>query len=126
MVRRVNYNSTADSHRDRVMIHSIMLALGLLCAVDALPEARVVVSDGAAAVEIVGLDKALLAAIREAKPTAAELSKACKLVVGEGKPKEIASRPGVAGTWSVTETTIRFEPQFALVPGVKYLIACDP
>jgi hypothetical protein len=44
--------------------------------------------------------------------------------VVEGTPEEIGARPGVAGTWSVTANAIRFEPQFKLLPGIKYMITC--
>jgi hypothetical protein len=109
------------------MIAHTLLTLGfLLHAADAKPEARIVpAKNGAAFVEIIGIDKATLAAIAAANPTAAELAKACKLVVGEGKPDEIAARPGISGTWSLTDKAIRFEPQFSLVPGVRYRLTCD-
>ena len=79
------------------------------------PEVRAVAISGE--VEIVGLDKPTLATPK--------LAKSCKLVVEEGTPEEIAKRPAVAGNWSVTENALRFEPQFPLVPGLKYRITID-
>jgi hypothetical protein len=65
-------------------------------------------------VEITGVDSG-----------AADVAKSCKLLVAGGSADEIAKRPAVAGTWSVKDGTIRFEPRFALAPGVKYLIVCE-
>lgn len=93
------------------------LALLLLTAADA-PQVRVV----AGIVEIAGVEKD---ALRELKALGLGLSKACKLVVGEGTPEEIAKRQAVAGTWTISENALRFEPQFPLVPGVKYQIRID-
>lgn len=89
-----------------------MFALSLLLLTHAQPpELKVVVVDGNP--EVRGL----------AAPTAA-LAKSCKLVV-DGTPEELAKRPAVTGTWSIAGKSIRFEPQFPLVPGVKYRIMGD-
>lgn len=91
-----------------------------------LPDAKVVPTKSGepAAVELAPIDKDVLTALREAKLTAEEWSKYCKVVVAKGKPAEVGARPGVAGSWSVTADAIRFEPQFPLVPGIEYLITC--
>jgi hypothetical protein len=47
-------------------------------------------------------------------------------VVDGGTPEELAAKPPVAGEWSVAGDVLRFEPQFPLVPGVKYRVFCDP
>ncbi|HXD86236.1 MAG TPA: hypothetical protein VN641_07065 [Urbifossiella sp.] len=103
------------------MLSQAMLLLALTAAAD--PQAKMAAArvGDPAAVEIVGLAPKLLEAIRAAKPTAAELAKACRLTVGAAKADGVA----VAGTWSVAANGLRFEPQFPLVPGVKYKIACD-
>ena len=80
---------------------------------------------GEAFVEVGGFDPAVLAAVRDAKPTAPELAAACKCVVAEGTAEEVAARPPMAGTWSVAESALRFDPTFPLRPGVKYRVSGD-
>jgi hypothetical protein len=75
-------------------------------------------------VEITGIDKAHLTALSDAKPSAEEWAKVARLVV-DGTPEELAKRPPVAGSWSVAGGALRFEPQFPLLPGVKYRVFCD-
>ncbi len=77
------------------------------------------------AVEISGFDKTYFTAITEAKVTAAEWPKVARLVVDTGTPEEVAKKSPVAGEWSVKGDALRFEPQFPLVPGVKYRVFCD-
>src|SRR5689334_4035754 len=76
-------------------------------------------------VEVTGIAKEALADLAEAKLTADEWPKVARLVVDSGTPEEVAKKPPVAGTWSVTTGALRFEPQFALAPGVKYRVFCD-
>jgi hypothetical protein len=76
-------------------------------------------------VEITGIDKVTLTAIAEAKLTADEWAKVARLVVDAGTPEEVAKKPPIAGTWTVTAEALRFEPQFPLVPGGKYRVFCD-
>jgi hypothetical protein len=76
-------------------------------------------------VEITGLDRTVLDALTEAKPSSEEWVKVARLVV-DGTPAELAKRQPVAGAWSVANGALRFEPLFPLVPGVKYRIFCDP
>ena len=38
---------------------------------------------------------------------------------------DVAEKPSVAGSWSVAVDGLKFEPQFPLVPGVKYRAFCD-
>ncbi len=77
------------------------------------------------AVEIVGLAEADLAALAAAKLDAAEWPKVARLVVEGKSDEETAKKPPVAGAWAVTGEALRFEPQFPLVPGVKYRVFCD-
>src|SRR4051812_19904834 len=105
-------------------------ALAILCTVFAAeprPHAAKLVTPkaGEASVEVGGFDPPVLTAVRDAKPTAAELAAACRLVVAEGTAEEIAARPAMAGTWSVTDAALRFEPTFPLRPGVKYRVSGD-
>ena len=43
------------------------------------------------------------------------------MVVAGGTEKELLARPPLAGSYSLTDTGIRFEPQFPLVPGRDYV-----
>ena len=75
-------------------------------------------------VEITGLDKPPLTALADAKLSAGEWGKVVRFVV-DGTPEEVAKRPAVAGVWSAAGGVLKFEPQFPLVPGVKYRVFCD-
>jgi hypothetical protein len=89
-----------------------MVALALLLVSFLEPPGlRVTVADGV--VVITGYESPTL-----------ERAKSCKIQV-DGTAEELAKRPAVAGTWSVKGGAIRFEPQFALVPGVQYRITGD-
>lgn len=90
----------------------MMYALALLLLTHSAPaEPRVVAT--VAEVRIEGLDKAT-----------PEVAKSCRLMV-DGTAEELAKRPAVAGVWSVAGKSLRFEPQFPLVPGVTYRITGD-
>jgi hypothetical protein len=108
-----------------------MYALAIFCALllDARPPvARIVVTKpgNSAVIEITGIgNEHTLADVREAKLTAAELAQVCTVKVAGGSMEELAQRLAVAGTWSVTEKAIRFEPQFPLSPGLDYRVECD-
>ncbi len=88
-----------------------LLAILLSLPVAAQPEVRAVILNGT--VEIVGLPA-----------VTAELAKSCRFVV-DGTDAELAKLPAVAGTWSVVGKSLRFDPQFPLVPGVAYRITGD-
>jgi len=107
-----------------VFLLSLAFALSLRAA--DVPQVKLVTLKPGepAVIDLTGIDKEVLAVLREAKLPQDEWAKYCKVVVDEGTPEEIGARPGVAGTWSVTADAIRFEPQFKLLPGVKYLITC--
>ncbi|HUR55821.1 MAG TPA: hypothetical protein VMZ71_16915, partial [Gemmataceae bacterium] len=79
-----------------------------------------------AGVEVTGISKDALAKLKAAKLDASEWARLFRVVVSEGTADEIAARPSVAGTFSVTETAIRFEAQFPLTPGVKYRAMFHP
>lgn len=76
----------------------------------------------AAVVEITGIPKGQLAALAGAKLTAEEWPRVTRLVVDRGTLEEVAKKPPVAGEWSVAGDVLKFEPQFPLVPGVKYRV----
>jgi hypothetical protein len=80
-------------------------------------------STDAPVVEISGLDKTDLASLAGAKLSEEEWAKVARLVV-DTEAADLATRPGVAGAWSVGADGLRFEPQFPLVPGVNYRAIC--
>lgn len=107
-----------------------VVALSLLAlafpARAAEPEAKLVAAKpGDPPAVVVALDKAQLAALAGAKPTADEFAKGARLVVAEGTPDEVAKRQAVAGDWSATADGLRFEPLFPLAPGTKYRVFID-
>jgi hypothetical protein len=80
----------------------------------------------AAVVEVAGVNRDALARLKGANLVPAEWAMILKLVVADGTPEEVAARPPVAGDYSVAGEVIRFEPQFPLVPGVRYRATFDP
>jgi hypothetical protein len=78
-----------------------------------------------AAVYVTGLDKASLAALAEAKLTAAEWPKVARLVIDEATLADAHKKPPIAGEWSVAGDALKFEPQFPLVPGKRYRVLGD-
>ena len=64
-----------------------------------------------ACVEVTGLDSATLSRLRDHPPT----NWAATLAVFVGD-----SRTPILGSYSVTNTVLRFEPRFAFTPGLKY------
>jgi hypothetical protein len=100
----------------------------LLSAADAAPTIRLTPAkpDRPAAIEVAGLGESAVAAIRKAGLTDDTWPAVLRVVVAEGTAEEIASRPAVAGSYSVTDAAICFEPQFPFVPGVKYQVTFDP
>jgi hypothetical protein len=71
------------------------------------------------AVEVV-LPKEAVAKLKAANPTAKEWPDILRVVVAGGTAEEERTRTPLAGTHTLTETGIRFEPQFPLVPGREY------
>jgi hypothetical protein len=90
-----------------------MNALALLLLISATDEPQIRAKSANGFVEVVGLPAAT-----------EEAAKRCRIVV-DGTAEELAKRPAVAGTWSVAGQLLRFEPQFPLVPGVRYRITGD-
>jgi hypothetical protein len=70
-------------------------------------------------VEIAGLPKDTIA--RLARLSAKEWGPIFRVVVAGGTEQELLARPPLAGAYMVTETGVRFEPQFPLVPGREYV-----
>ncbi|VTS02157.1 Uncharacterized protein OS=Singulisphaera acidiphila (strain ATCC BAA-1392 / DSM 18658 / VKM B-2454 / MOB10) GN=Sinac_5380 PE=4 SV=1 [Gemmata massiliana] len=106
---------------------TLSLLTSALSAIGADPQAKLVSTKPGAppTVEIVGIEKSSLAALAAAKLTADEWPKAARLVVDEGSADEVAKKPPVAGSWSITADALKFDPLFPLVPGTKYRVFCD-
>jgi hypothetical protein len=106
----------------RVFI-SFVVALALPLAVRAAdsPTIKLVALKPGAppVVEIAGLPKDTIA--RLAKLSAKEWGPIFRVVVAGGTDQELLARPPLAGAYMVTETGVRFEPQFPLVPGREYV-----
>ncbi len=76
---------------------------------------------GAAAVEVTGFPKAKHAQLKATPPTDREWHAIFRVVVAGGTKEEFLARPALAGRYTLTETGVKFEPQFALVPGRDYV-----
>lgn len=72
-----------------------------------------------AAAEVVGLGPTALAALAGAKLSAAEWGKVARVAVDR------PDAPALGGAWSVAGGALRFEPDFPLLPGVKYRVVVD-
>ena len=73
------------------------------------------------AVEVIGLPKEMHARLKAGKPTEKEWHAIFRVVVAGGTNEEVLARPAMAGTYTLTDTGARFEPQFPLVPGREYV-----
>jgi hypothetical protein len=76
---------------------------------------------GDAAVEVRNLPKELLGKLKSGKPTDREWHAVFRVVVAGGTNEELLARPPLAGTYTLTATGARFDPQFPLVPGRDYV-----
>jgi len=72
-------------------------------------------------VEVRGLPEEMLARIKSAQLTAKDWAPIFRVVVSGGTNEELLSRPPLAGDYTITETGVRFNPQFPLVPGREYV-----
>jgi hypothetical protein len=72
---------------------------------------------------VTGLPKETLA--RFGRLSARERVRVFRVVVAGGTEAEQLARPPLAGSYSQSETGLRFEPQFPLVPGRNYLAILD-
>jgi hypothetical protein len=81
-----------------------------------------------AVVEVSGLPKEMLTRVKAAKMTEKEWHPIFRVVVAGGSREEVLARPAIAGTYTLTDTGVRFEPQYAFVPGREYvaILSTDP
>ena len=77
-------------------------------------------------VEVTGLPKEALDRLRRANLDAKQWCNVFRVVVAGGTADEFAKRLPVAGSYAVTETGIRFTPQFPLAPGREYRAILHP
>lgn len=72
-------------------------------------------------VEVRDLPKAMHAKLKAGKPTDKEWNSVFRVVVAGGTNEELLARPAISGTYTLTETGARFDPQFPFVPGREYV-----
>ena len=70
-------------------------------------------------VEVIGLSDAQLRAVRAAALTDEQWARLFRVAVSD-------TAPGMLGTYSVTDSELRFTPQFELDPGRPYVVRFDP
>jgi hypothetical protein len=106
---------------------ALLLLTSVMPATGAEPAVKLVSTNPGdpPAVVITGIATADLDALTGAKLAVDEWPKVARLVVDDGKPDEVAKKPPMAGGWWVKDNALRFDPQFPLVPGVKYRVFCD-
>jgi len=106
--------------RHLVCLLFVVAGASAVCAADPNKIKLVSVKPGDSPVVEVTLPKETVARLKLAKLTAKQWPEMFRVVVAGGKQEEVLARPPLAGTWSVIDTGIRFEPQFPLVPGLEY------
>ena len=101
----------------------IVLALALPLPATEPPSIRLVTPRPGAepVLEVSGLPKGTIARLKESKPTTRAWTALFRVVVSGGAEAELQARPPLAGSYSLTDTGVRFEPQFPLVPGREYV-----
>lgn len=72
-------------------------------------------------IELSGLPKERRAQLKAMNLTAKEWHPVFRVVVAGGTQEELLARPPLAGTYTLTDTGVRFDPQFPLVPGREYV-----
>jgi hypothetical protein len=108
------------------MRHLLCLSLTLTLAptlrADERPSVGLVTpKGGATVVEVIGLPKEMHARLKAAKLADKDWHPIFRVVVAGGTNEELLARPAMAGSYTLTATGARFEPQFALVPGREYV-----
>jgi len=105
------------------LLASVLLAAPVvLVAADDQPRpALVTPKEGPAVVEVRELPPELYARMKAARPRASDWHPVFRVVVAGGTPQEVLARPPVAGTYTLTQAGVRFEPQFPFVPGREYV-----
>jgi len=79
-----------------------------------------------AAVEVTGLPKETIAKLKKLDLDSKQWSQIFRVVVAGGKTEEVLARLPIAGSYQLTDSGIRFDPQFPLVPGREYRAFLHP
>src|SRR5579872_983120 len=107
----------------------VPLTLALAIAISAAEPPKIGLSIGkpgeSASVEVTGLPKETIARLKSAKLDNKQWPKVFRVVIAGGKPEEVRARLPMAGTYTLTDSGIRFEPQFPLVAGREYRAFLD-
>ncbi|HEV3384079.1 MAG TPA: hypothetical protein VG097_04650 [Gemmata sp.] len=77
-------------------------------------------------VEVTGLPKETIARLKNANLENKQWPGVFRVVVAGGKAEEVLARLPIAGTYTLTDSGIRFAPQFPLVPGREYRALLNP
>ncbi|MBA4188546.1 MAG: hypothetical protein C0467_11120 [Planctomycetaceae bacterium] len=102
---------------------SLLIALSPALFADERPSVGVTATKpGAPAiVEVRGLPREMLTRLKAAQLTPKEWAPIFRVVVAGGTNDELLARTPLAGTYTLTDTGVRFDPQFPLVPGREYI-----
>jgi hypothetical protein len=103
---------------------SLSVTLALVLALQAQEPAIKLVTTKpgeAPVVEVSGLAKETIDQLKKQKFSDKQWREIFRVVVAGGSDEELQARPPLAGTYSITDAGIRFEPQFPLVPGQSYI-----
>ncbi|HKQ73303.1 MAG TPA: Ig-like domain-containing protein [Blastocatellia bacterium] len=77
-------------------------------------------SPGKVAVEVSGLSADVIKRLRQSKRTLAEWQRLLAVYAGEGEKIGVSNLPPMLGVYRVESNLLRFDPQFALEPGLTY------
>jgi hypothetical protein len=107
---------------------SLTLALTLTLTAAEPPKIALVIDKpgNPAAVEVTGLSKETITRLKNAMLDNKQWPEVFRVVVAGGKDEEVRARLPIAGTRTLTDSGIRFEPQFPLVPGREYRAIFHP
>jgi len=90
------------------------------------PAIRLIELPGGGRVVEARVSEEVAARLKATPPTPKEWNAILRLIVAGGTADEMAQRPPVVGTYTVEPAAIRFEPQFTVVPGLKYQATFSP
>lgn len=107
----------------RLICLSIALALAPALKADERPSVGLTSAKAGESpgVEVAALPKDLHAKAKADKFTDKQWHPFIRVVVGGGTQEDVLNRPAMAGTYTLTATGVRFDPQFPLVPGREYV-----
>jgi hypothetical protein len=99
----------------------LFLSVSPALRADERPSIRLVSAKlGDSAVEVSALPNEMYTRLKAAKLTDKEWQPIFRVVVAGGTNEELMARPAISGSYTLTETGVRFDPQFPFVPGREY------